>query len=154
MSNETKQTAVEWLLDRIEDVDLTEKIWENVKQQAKEMEKEQSIKFALYYTFGEQEISEDLKIDIEKLYNETYGGKKMIKNMKTYRKTATVEAKIFEKGDEDGFLFELPFVRTLENNRHGGRFGEHYLCIGIDQEKWLVEKSIFERTYKEVTNDE
>jgi spore coat polysaccharide biosynthesis protein SpsF (cytidylyltransferase family) len=41
MSNETKQTAVEWLLDRIEDVDLTEKLWENVKQQAKEMEKEQ-----------------------------------------------------------------------------------------------------------------
>jgi len=75
----------------------------------------------------------------------------MSNNMKTYQKTATVEAKIFEKGDEDGFLFELPFVRTLENNRHGGRFGEHYLCIGIDQEKWLVEKSIFERTYKEVT---
>jgi spore coat polysaccharide biosynthesis protein SpsF (cytidylyltransferase family) len=41
MSNETKQTAVEWLLDRIEDVDLTEKLWENVKHQAKEMEKEQ-----------------------------------------------------------------------------------------------------------------
>jgi hypothetical protein len=77
----------------------------------------------------------------------------MKNNMKTYRKTATVEAKIFEKGDEDGFLFELPFVRTLENNRHGGRFGEHYLCIGIDQEKWLVEKSIFERTYTEVTNE-
>jgi len=36
-----KQTAVEWLLDRIEDVDLTEKLWENVKQQAKEMEKQQ-----------------------------------------------------------------------------------------------------------------
>ena len=40
MSND-KQTAVEWLLDRIEDVDLTEKLWENVKHQAKEMEKEQ-----------------------------------------------------------------------------------------------------------------
>jgi chlorite dismutase len=43
MSNETKQTAVEWLLDRIEDVDLTEKLWENVKQQAKEMEKEREL---------------------------------------------------------------------------------------------------------------
>jgi spore coat polysaccharide biosynthesis protein SpsF (cytidylyltransferase family) len=43
MSNE-KQTAVDWLLDRIEDVDLTEKLWENVKQQAKEMEKEQIAK--------------------------------------------------------------------------------------------------------------
>jgi hypothetical protein len=76
MSNETKQTAVDWLLDRIEDVDLTEKLWENVKQQAKEMEKEQSVKFALHYAFGEQEVSEDLKINIEKLYNETYGGNK------------------------------------------------------------------------------
>jgi spore coat polysaccharide biosynthesis protein SpsF (cytidylyltransferase family) len=36
-----KQTAVDWLLDRIEDVDLTEKLWENIKHQAKEMEKEQ-----------------------------------------------------------------------------------------------------------------
>ena len=72
--------------------------------------------------------------------------------MKTYRKTATVNAKLFEKGDEDGFLFELPFIRSLENNRHGGRFGEHYVCIGIDGERWLVEKSIFERTYEEVKN--
>ena len=158
MSNE-KQTAVDLMFQRamlvlpMGSIDARQALKETY-QQAKEMEKEQSIKFALYYTFGEQEISEDLKIDIEKLYNETYGGKKMIKNMKTYRKTATVEAKIFEKGDEDGFLFELPFVRTLENNRHGGRFGEHYLCIGIDQEKWLVEKSIFERTYTEVTNEQ
>jgi hypothetical protein len=75
MSND-KQTAVDWLLDRIEDVDLTEKLWENIKQQAKEMQKEQSVKFALYYAFGEQEVSEDLKINIEKLYNETYGGNK------------------------------------------------------------------------------
>jgi hypothetical protein len=42
MSND-KQTAVDWLLDRIEDVDLTEKLWENVKQQAKEMEKEREL---------------------------------------------------------------------------------------------------------------
>jgi hypothetical protein len=40
MSNEKQQTAVEWLLDRIEDVDLTEKLWENIKHQAKEKEKE------------------------------------------------------------------------------------------------------------------
>jgi hypothetical protein len=73
--------------------------------------------------------------------------------MKTYRKTETVEAKIFEKGDEDGFSMNCPFIITLENNRQGGKFGEHYLCIGIDQEKWLVEKSIFERTYTEMIND-
>jgi hypothetical protein len=70
--------------------------------------------------------------------------------MNTYRKIATVQAKLFEKGDEDGFLFEDPFVRTLENNRHVGRFGEHYVCIGIDGERWLVEKYIFERTYEQI----
>jgi len=76
MSNDKEMSAVDWLLDRIEDVDLTEKLWENIKHQAKEKEKEQSVKFALHYAFGEQEVSEDLKINIEKLYNETYGGKK------------------------------------------------------------------------------
>ena len=35
-----KQTAVEWLLDRIEDVDLTAEMFERIKQQAKEMENE------------------------------------------------------------------------------------------------------------------
>ena len=47
-----------------------------IEIEAKEIEKEQSVKFALYYAFGEQEVSEDLKINIEKLYNETYGGNK------------------------------------------------------------------------------
>jgi hypothetical protein len=90
--------------------------------------------------------------------------------MKTYRKTATVKAKIFTKGDEDGFIHPegmmgamedarrgidstpqlVPYVKTLENQYLDGKFGEHYLCVGIDGEKWLVEKSIFERTYEEV----
>ena len=70
--------------------------------------------------------------------------------MKTYRKTATVEAKIFEEGDEDGFLHNgKPFVSTLENQEHQGEFGKHYICIGINGERWLVEKSIFESTYVE-----
>ena len=78
--------------------------------------------------------------------------------MKTYRKIATVQAKIFEPGDEDGFFkydffeheedeFE-PYIKTLENQKHKGKFGKHYLCVGIDGERWLVEKSIFERTYE------
>lgn len=90
--------------------------------------------------------------------------------MKTYRKTATVKAKIFTKGDEDGFIHPegmmgamedarygidstprlVPYVSTLENKYLEGKFGEHYLCVGIDGERWLVEKSIFERTYEEV----
>ena len=88
--------------------------------------------------------------------------------MKTYRKTATVKAKLFEKGDEDGFIHPegmlgamedarygikstpVPFIKTLESNHHQGEFGKHYLCVGVDSERWLVEKSIFERTYEEV----
>ncbi|CAB4175357.1 hypothetical protein UFOVP972_151 [uncultured Caudovirales phage] len=70
--------------------------------------------------------------------------------METYRKIATVQAKIFKAGDEDGTidLLDTPYIKTLENNKHFGEFGKHYLCVGIDGEKWLVEKSIFERTYE------
>ena len=92
------------------------------------------------------------------------------KRMKTYRKTATVQAKLFEEGDEDGFVHPggyfgmmedahygikeprlLPFIKTLENPWHTGEFGKHYLCVGIKGERWLVEKEIFESTYEEVT---
>lgn len=88
--------------------------------------------------------------------------------MKEYRKTATVKAKIFEKGDEDGMVHRdgmlgamedakyglqpdlVPYISTLENQYHKGEFGKHYLCVGINGEKWLVDKEIFERTYEEV----
>jgi spore coat polysaccharide biosynthesis protein SpsF (cytidylyltransferase family) len=74
MSNK-KQTAVEWLLDRIEDVDLTEKLWENVKQQAKEMENEQ-----IENAFEESRLTYPMigfkHQRFEQYYNETYGAKK------------------------------------------------------------------------------
>lgn len=99
--------------------------------------------------------------------------------MKTYRKRALVEAKLFEEGDEDGFItryyddedvhengsistsgfignhsIQVPYVSTLENQQHLSQgFGREYLCVGIDGERWLVEKSIFERTYEEVTTE-
>jgi hypothetical protein len=87
---------------------------------------------------------------------------------KYYRKTAVVKAKLFEKGDEDGFVHRdgmlgamedakyrlqpnlVPYIRTLENQFHQGEFGEHYVCIGVKGERWLVEKTIFEATYEEV----
>jgi hypothetical protein len=90
---------------------------------------------------------------------------------KEYRKTATVKAKMFERGDEDGLIMPegytlldameddrygcahpefVPYITTLENQKHRGQFGKHYLCIGIDGERWLVDKDIFERTYEEV----
>ncbi len=90
--------------------------------------------------------------------------------LKTYKKTVTVEAKLFEKGDEDGFSHRdgmsdvleniglgvhsqagiSPYIKTLESNQHFGEFGDFYICTGINSERWLVEKSIFEKTYEEV----
>lgn len=91
---------------------------------------------------------------------------------KEFRKTATVNAKLFEKGDEDGMTTPenftmldamendkyncaqpdlVPYISTLENQKHRGEFGKHYICIGIDGERWLVDKDIFERTYEEVS---
>ena len=75
----------------------------------------------------------------------------MTHEMKTYRKTATVDAKLFERGDEDGITNGMPYISTLENDKHFGAWGLNYLCTGIDGEKWLVDKSIFERTYEEVS---
>ena len=72
MTNNKKQTAVEWLLDRIEDVDLTVKLWENIKQQAKEMEKQQIINATIY---GDR-FEGSYGLDSEQYYNETYGGNK------------------------------------------------------------------------------
>ena len=97
--------------------------------------------------------------------------------MQEYRKKATVKAKIFEQGDEDGMscqlfrydcLFEhggkykqchecnldlkkAPYVSTLENDKHFAKdFGLHYVVIGIKGERWLVEKSIFKETYEPI----
>ena len=64
-----QQTAVEWLYDRLT------KIWYDVKsskellEQAKEIEKEQMIDFAL-------ECQEMFKHQILEKFNETYGGNK------------------------------------------------------------------------------
>lgn len=85
---------------------------------------------------------------------------------KEYRKTATVQAKLFEPGDEDGFVHRdglmgnmedyryglksdlVPYISTMENQWHRGEFGQHYVCIGVNGERWLVEKEIFEKTYE------
>jgi hypothetical protein len=87
--------------------------------------------------------------------------------MKTYRKIATVQAKLFEQGDEDGFIHRygmdgamednkyglqpdlIPYITTLENQYHKGDFGKNYLCVGVEGERWLVKKEIFESTYEE-----
>jgi len=95
-----------------------------------------------------------------------------MKNLKEYRKTATVRAKLFEKGDEDGFVSPegvtmqdemenhlfgikntfIPYISILENQKQRGEFGKHYICVGIDGEKCLVEKELFEEIYTPVTS--
>jgi hypothetical protein len=75
MTNNKQQTAVDWLIEKhfggIENCtpDFRHKI-----EQAKEMGKEQAIRFALCYAFGQYNVSEDLKTHIEKFYEQTYGG--------------------------------------------------------------------------------
>jgi len=87
-------------------------------------------------------------------------------NYHEYRKIATVKAKLFMEGDEDGFVHRygvtgamedakynfkpdlIPFIRTLENQHFTGDFLKNYVCIGVDGERWLVEKTIFEKTYQ------
>jgi glutamyl-tRNA reductase len=68
MNNETKQTAVEWLIQELQKRDMDVLISDLYKQ-AKEMEKEQ-IKSAYFQGWGSE-----MKIS-EHYYNETYGGNK------------------------------------------------------------------------------
>ena len=76
MSNETQQTAVEQLISKIP-LGIRMQLAElGVDfEQAKEIEKERMIEFA----FNALKIADDTMngyIDVDKLYNETYGGNK------------------------------------------------------------------------------
>ena len=42
-----------------------------------------------------------------------------MENLKEYRKTATVKAKLFENGDEDGFIHEGGLGGALEDLHFG-----------------------------------
>jgi hypothetical protein len=85
MSNETKQTAVEWYSGRVHDIErllklgaisITEYYEELTKavQQAKKMEKEQSMN-DFKMGIGNANRMEATK-DAEQWYDETYGGNK------------------------------------------------------------------------------
>jgi hypothetical protein len=75
MINNKQQTAVEWLIEKhfggIENCtpDFRHKI-----KQAKEMEKELTIRFALFYAYGQDNVSEQLRTKIEKWYDKIYEG--------------------------------------------------------------------------------
>ncbi len=69
--------------------------------------------------------------------------------MKTNTKTATVKAKLFEPGDEDGFTDNhMPFIYTLGNFPLEGHFYRKYICVGHKGERWLVDRHLFEVRYK------
>lgn len=38
----------------------------------------------------------------------------------------------------------------LKTNFIMDEFGKQYLCVGINGERWLVDKDIFEKTYEQV----
>lgn len=62
--------------------------------------------------------------------------------MKRYiKKPISITAKLFEKGDEDGYNSEgIPYVETLEGRALQANFGEHYLVTGNHNDKWLVKR--------------
>jgi hypothetical protein len=72
MTNEKQQTAVEWLIRKL-DLD-NDRFTMKLINQAKEMEKEQIIKaHSIQYDYSYSQI-DPKKITGEDYYNETYGG--------------------------------------------------------------------------------
>jgi hypothetical protein len=73
-----KQTAVEWLYEQIENKDMGEIpmwVYEFIEQ-SKEMEKENTINFAIQCMFSTKDIGSNLKNDFFiKKYNETFKSK-------------------------------------------------------------------------------
>jgi hypothetical protein len=87
MSNETKQTAVEWyaeksiiLFDNLRSGKITFKIWFKEQSlllgQAKEMEKEQTLDFTRNAVRKILDEDRQNPFNLEQYYNETYGGNK------------------------------------------------------------------------------
>jgi hypothetical protein len=69
MTNNKQQTAVEWLQSIELERDLTLADW----KQAKEMGEEQMIDFA-YKALMEADSTVNRYVDVDELYNKTYGG--------------------------------------------------------------------------------
>jgi hypothetical protein len=76
MSNETKQTAVEWLSEKVLHREwelLTQEKKRKILQQAKEREKEQIIDA---HNIGRNDKHNDFDREGEQYYKQTYGGNK------------------------------------------------------------------------------
>ena len=74
MSNK-QQTAVDYIFSQLPAEYGTTRSAFDVYQQAKEMEKEQTIEFAINYTYGTKRVGASLKEDFIKLYEQTYEGR-------------------------------------------------------------------------------
>ena len=65
-----KQTAVEWLVEKLWNTDKDKFTWYAILKQAKEMEKQKMIEFAQSYAVIH--CMGDITKDAEQYYNETY----------------------------------------------------------------------------------
>jgi hypothetical protein len=72
-----EQTAVEWMIKEIESLITIETFekWKAIKEQAKQMEKEQIIDACLSNKTIPSGIKKLFEMQAEKYYNETYGPK-------------------------------------------------------------------------------
>jgi hypothetical protein len=68
------KTAVEWLIEELEDNGINLDLASELIKQAKEMEKEQMWKYIkINYCIGHRSL-EFHRLEFEQYYNETYGG--------------------------------------------------------------------------------
>ena len=86
MTINKQQTVVEWLAEQIRNyktplnyggvyfVFIHQDMINRFEKQAKEMEKEQMIRFALFYSYGQDNVSEQLRTKIEKWYDKIFEG--------------------------------------------------------------------------------
>ena len=93
--SEKQQTAVEWLMSKLQDINPTQIEWHEAIEQAKEMEKEQikdSYKkgFAYRDTWNwelnvdwNEDLKEDNENEFEQYYNETFKSENIIMFMTT-----------------------------------------------------------------------
>lgn len=67
--------------------------------------------------------------------------------MAKYRKKpVVVEAEVYRAGLEDGYLYECPYIETLEG-KHYISPGD-YIITGIKGERYPCKPDIFEATYE------
>jgi hypothetical protein len=75
LSNQTYELFEQYSEGNFDRITLNRLVLE-ATEKANEMHKKESIAFALHYTFGHQEVSDQIKTNLEKLYNQYFEGDK------------------------------------------------------------------------------